>query len=190
MSLYALLGLTYNSKRLDYFMFASWIYYFLFSFRNEFKLDVLKYNEANLTTINFTISRNYLPHSSHNTDDLTFEPNKMDSTNWTLLLTSSSFLYVSQKYSSFEKFISRTYTTNFIIDVDYAFKAATKKSYIYWIGHLSMLFFFVIRLIFVFNTPDIVHVPRVTLDNGTLHYQFRNDIETKWWHMSYKWSEP
>ena len=171
-------------------MFASWIYYFLFSFRKEFKLHVLNYNETNLTKINCIASRNYLPHSSNNTDNLTFEPNKMDSTNWTLLLTSSSFLYVSQKYSSFEKFISRTYTTNFIIDVDYAFKAATKKSYIYWIGHLSMLFFFVIRLIFVFNTPDIVHVPRVTLDNGTLHYQFRNDIETKWWHMSYKWSEP
>ena len=38
MMLYALFGLTYNLKQLDYFMLASWIYYFLLSFSNEFEL--------------------------------------------------------------------------------------------------------------------------------------------------------
>ena len=38
MMLYALFGLTYYLKQLDYFMLASWIYYFLHSFRNEFEL--------------------------------------------------------------------------------------------------------------------------------------------------------
>ena len=33
--LYALFGLTYKLKQLDYFMMASWFYYFLLSFRNE-----------------------------------------------------------------------------------------------------------------------------------------------------------
>ena len=36
--MYALFGLTYKFKHLDYVMLASWIYYFLFSFRNEFFL--------------------------------------------------------------------------------------------------------------------------------------------------------
>ena len=83
--------------------------------------------------------------------------------------------------SNFEKFNFRTYTSNFIIDVGYAFKGATQKSYIYWLGHLSMLLFFAMRLIFVFNTPDIVHVPRITLHENAMlneaHYQFRNDLE-------------
>ena len=71
----------------------------------------------------------------------------------------------------------RNNTSNFIIDVDYAFKGTT--IYIYWIGHLSMLLFFVIHLIFVFNTPEYVHVPRITLRQNEMpnedHYQFRND---------------
>ena len=75
------------------------------------------------------------------------------------------------------RFMSRIYTSNLIIDVDYAFKGNTQKSYIYWLGHLSMLLFVVIRLIFVSNTPEIVHVPRITLNEE--HYQFRNDLETK-----------
>jgi len=37
---YALFGLTYDLKQLDYFMFASWIYYFLLSFRNEFEQPI------------------------------------------------------------------------------------------------------------------------------------------------------
>ena len=79
--------------------------------------------------------------------------------------------------------MSRIYTSNLIIDVDYAFKGTTQKSLIYWLGHLSMLLFVAIRLIFVSNTPDIVHVPRITLHQDILkdeeHYQFRNDLETK-----------
>ena len=79
--------------------------------------------------------------------------------------------------------MSRIYTSNLIIDVDYAFKGAGQKSYIYWLGHLSMLLFVVFRFIFVSNTPDIVHVPRITLHQDTLkneeHYQFRNDLEIK-----------
>ena len=80
--------------------------------------------------------------------------------------------------------MSRIYTSNLIIDVDYAFKGSTQKSYIYWIGHLSMLVFLVIRLIFVFNTPHVVHVPRIThapsshpfdMSNED-HYQFRNHL--------------
>ena len=87
------------------------------------------------------------------------------------------------KAENFGKFILRTYTSNFIIDVDYAFKGASQKSYIYWLGNLSILLFFVIRLIFVFNTPDMVHVPRITLHQDASlneeHYQFRNDLEIK-----------
>ena len=40
-----------------------------------------------------------------------------------------------------------------------------------------MLLFFVIRSIFILNTPDIVHVPRLTLQENILeadeYYQFR-----------------
>ena len=71
------------------------------------------------------------------------------------------------------------------MDVDYAFKGATyvKAHFIYWIGHLAMLLFVIIRLIFVANTPDIVHVPRITLHQDIMqneeHYQFRNNLETQ-----------
>ena len=85
------------------------------------------------------------------------------------------------------KFMSRIYTSNLIIDVDYAFKGTTRLVYwkvIYWLGHFSLLLFLIIRLIFVSNTPDIVHVPRITLHQDALkneeHYQFRNDLERKW----------
>ena len=136
MMLYALFGLTYNLKQLDYFMLASWIYYFLLSFRNEFEQVPII-------------------HHFHNA------------------------------ILNFEKFISRKYTSHFIIDVDYAFKGSIQKSYIYWLGHLSMLFFLVIRLIFVNNTPNVVHVPRITLHQDALHneehYQFRNHLWKFWW---------
>ena len=86
-------------------------------------------------------------------------------------------------------FMLRIYTSNLIIDVDYAFKGASQKSYIYWLGHLSMLLFVVFRFLFVSNTPDIVHVPRITLHQDILkneeHYQFRNDLEIKECHISY-----
>ena len=69
------------------------------------------------------------------------------------------------------------------MDVDYAFRGKAKQSYIYWISHLSMLLFFVIRSIFILNTPDVVHVPKITLHEDKLqadeYYQFRNDLETK-----------
>ena len=137
MMLYALFGLTYNLKQLDYFMLASWIYYFLLSFRNEFEQVPII-------------------HHFHNA------------------------------ILNFEKFISRKYTSHFIIDVDYAFKGTTRLVYwkvIYWLGHFSLLLFLIIRLIFVSNTPDIVHVPRITLHQDALkneeHYQFRNDLERK-----------
>ena len=39
--LYALLGLNYDVKDLDFIMLASWIYYFLLSFRNEFKPELI-----------------------------------------------------------------------------------------------------------------------------------------------------
>ena len=68
------------------------------------------------------------------------------------------------------------------MDVDYAFRGKAKQSYIYWISHFSMLLFFVIRSIFILNTPDVVHVPKITLNEDTRadeFYQFRNDLRTK-----------
>ena len=36
---YALTGLTYDIKKMDYFMFTVWILYFLFSFRLEMNYE-------------------------------------------------------------------------------------------------------------------------------------------------------
>ena len=64
------------------------------------------------------------------------------------------------------------------MDVDYAFKGENQGTIYYWIGNVFMLFFFVVRLILHFNTPDTVHVPRITLQSEG-HYQFRKYFETK-----------
>ena len=77
------------------------------------------------------------------------------------------------------KFTHRTFTSAFIRDVDYAFKGENKRNYVYWASHLSMLCFFIMRSLLVLNTPDVVHVPRITLNEETLnneYYQFRNDL--------------
>ena len=75
----------------------------------------------------------------------------------------------------------RTFTNNFILDVDYAFRGRAQRSYAYWIGHISVLLFFCFRSIFILNTPNIVHVPRTTFEQNILqdeeYYQFRNDLK-------------
>ena len=46
-----------------------------------------------------------------------------------------------------------------------------------------MLFFFILRGVLVFNTPDVVHVPRITIQQNEIpsedHYQFRM-VSNKW----------
>jgi len=73
--------------------------------------------------------------------------------------------------------MSRTYTSHWIIDVDYAFKGEKQAAVYYWISNFFMLLFFVIRLILHFNTPDTVHVPRITMQSEG-HYQFRKDYDS------------
>ena len=53
--LYALFGLTYNLKQLDYFMCASWVYYYLLSFRNEFKHKIKSYYINDNTKFKFKL---------------------------------------------------------------------------------------------------------------------------------------
>ena len=81
----------------------------------------------------------------------------------------------------FHKLTKRIATTSFIKDVDFAFKGKNQKSFTYWLNHLTMLIFFIIRGILVLNTPDIVHVPRITIQQNEIpsedHYQFRNDLK-------------
>ena len=53
-----------------------------------------------------------------------------------------------------------------------------------------MLIFFILRGILIVNTPGVVHVPRITLQQNEMpnedHYQFRDDqkIECKLYHFS------
>lgn len=90
--------------------------------------------------------------------------------------------------------MKRTFTNNFIIGVDYAFKGKAQRSYIYWISHFAMLLFFFFRSIFILNTPDVVHVPRLTLQENILeadeYYQFRKSFDDAEQHptlLSHPW---
>ena len=81
------------------------------------------------------------------------------------------------------KFIGRIATTSFIRDVDYAFKGKNQKSLTYWFNHLTMLIFFILRGVLVLNSPDIVHVPRITIQQNEMpsddHYQFRDGLKIR-----------
>ena len=101
------------------------------------------------------------------------------------MISYSNFRYSYSPISPehFHKFTERIATTSFIRDVDFAFKGKNQKSFTYWLNHLTMLSFFIIRGILVLNTPDIVHVPRITIQQNEIpsedHYQFRNDLKIK-----------
>ena len=78
----------------------------------------------------------------------------------------------------FHKFMQRVATTKFVRDVDYAFQGKNQGHTTYWISQVSMLFFCIVRAILVQNTPYVVHVPRITLQQSEMpsddHYQFRD----------------
>ena len=74
----------------------------------------------------------------------------------------------------------RTNTSQFIKDVDFAFKGAQsfRWNIFYWFLHILFVVFFIIRGIIVNNTPAAVHIPRIEYVNeqipGAEHYQFMN----------------